>query len=379
MRYYIIAGEASGDLHASNLAKSIFQQDKQAIIRGFGGDLMQKEGVQLVKHYRELAFMGFIPVLLNIRTIFRNLNFCKQDITDFKPDVVILIDYPGFNLKIAKFAKTILQLPVFYYIPPKLWAWKEYRIKDIKKFVDKVFTIFPFETDFYAKHQCQVQYVGNPSVESVQTFQQIASNRAQFFLENALDDKKIVALLPGSRKQELEACLPIMLRVDFSKFADYQFIVAATDALPDALYRKLMQGSDAKIVYGKTYDLLKHADAAIVTSGTATLETALFNVPQVVCYEAFLSRLVAPFLRLILKIKYVSLVNIIAQKELVKELLIQDFTPLNTQNELHKLVFDQAYRTAMLQGYAALTTELGTTIASDAAAHAMIAFLQKVK
>ncbi len=379
MRYYIIAGEASGDLHASNLAKSIFQQDKQAIIRGFGGDLMQKEGVQLVKHYRELAFMGFIPVLLNIRTIFRNLNFCKQDITDFKPDVVILIDYPGFNLKIAKFAKTILQLPVFYYIPPKLWAWKEYRIKDIKKFVDKVFTIFPFETDFYAKHQCQVQYVGNPSVESVQTFKEIASNRAQFFLENALDDKKIIALLPGSRKQELEACLPIMLRVDFSKFADYQFIVAATDALPDALYRKLMQGSDAKIVYGKTYDLLQHADAAIVTSGTATLETALFNVPQVVCYEAFLSRLVAPFLRLILKIKYVSLVNIIAQKELVKELLIQDFTPLNTQNELHKLVFDQAYRTAMLQGYAALTTELGTTIASDAAAHAMIAFLQKVK
>jgi lipid-A-disaccharide synthase len=379
MKYYIIAGEASGDLHASNLVKSIYQQDKEAVIRGFGGDLMQNEGVQLVKHYRELAFMGFIPVLLNIRTIFRNLNLCKQDISDFKPDVVILIDYPGFNLKIAKFAKTILQLPVFYYIPPKLWAWKEYRIKDIKKFVDKVFTIFPFETDFYAKHQCQVQYVGNPSVESVQTFQAIASNRTQFILENALDEKRIIAILPGSRKQELEACLPIMLQVDFSKFADYQFVVAATDALPCALYRKLMQGSDAKIVYGKTYDLLQHADVAIVTSGTATLETALFNVPQVVCYEAFLSWLVAPFLRLILKIKYVSLVNIIAQKELVKELLIHDFTPLNTQNELHKLVFDQAYRNAMLQGYAALKTELGTTIASDTAAHAMIAFLQKLK
>lgn len=377
MRYYIIAGEASGDLHASNLVKSIFQQDNQAVIRGFGGDLMQNEGVQLVKHYRELAFMGFIPVLLNIRTIFRNLSFCQQDITDFKPDVVILIDYPGFNLKIAKFVKLHLKLPVFYYIPPKIWAWKEYRIKAIKKYIDKVFTIFPFETEFYAKHQCEVQYVGNPSVESVHTYRATAPNRSIFIQQNALDDKKIIALLPGSRKQELEACLPIMLQVDFSQFADYQFIVAATDALPCTLYHTLMKGSNAKIVYGKTYDLLQHAEAAIVTSGTATLETALFNVPQVVCYEAFLSRLVAPFLRMVLKIKYVSLVNIIAQKELVKELLIQDFTPKNTQKELQKLVFDQAYRANILAGYQQLHTELGTTIASDTAAKAMVNYLKK--
>ncbi len=380
MKYYIIAGEASGDLHGSNLIKSLKKKDEKAEFRFFGGDLMQKEGRNLVKHYREMAFMGFVNVILNSRTILHNLRFCKDDIISYAPDVVILIDYAGFNLKIAKFVKTKMTIPVFYYIPPKIWAWKEHRIKAIKRYVDNVYTIFPFESNFYAKHNYKVNYVGNPSVQSVN--QRICKGelRSDFLQQNNLSDKKIVVLLAGSRKQEIVSTLPIFMNIDFSLFqAEYQFVVAGTASMSPEIYTDIVGDRNVSIVYGKTYELLQQADFALVNSGTATLETALFHVPQVVCYQMFMGRLFYPFVKHVLKTRFVSLVNIIAQKEVVKELLAYNFTAKNVQKELSRLIYNAEYRNNILNEYTEIEKNLGNTVASDTAADLMIKNLQSDK
>ena len=284
MKYFLIAGEASGDLHASNLMAALKEKDPEADFRFFGGDLMQAVGGTLVKHYREMAFMGFIPVLLNLRTILNNMKTCQEDIRKYQPDVVILIDYPGFNLKIAKFVKTVLHLPVYYYISPKIWAWKQYRIKDFRRYVDRMFCILPFETEFFRKLDYSVDYVGNPSVDSVAQYKEKQANRPDTFMaDEGLPDKPILALLAGSRRQEIKDNLPTMLEVA-AAYPDYQPVIAGAPGLEPEYYKQYIGNHPAKIVFGKTYDLLQHSRAALVTSGTATLETSLFRVPQVVCY-----------------------------------------------------------------------------------------------
>ena len=295
MKYYLIAGEASGDLHASNLMKALKQQDSAAEFRFCGGDLMMNAGGTCVKHYRDMAYMGFIPVLLHLRTIFRNLRYCKQDILDWKPDVLILIDYPGFNLKIAQFIKQHSTIPVYYYISPKIWAWKEYRIKNIKRDIDKLLSILPFEVDFFKKHHYPINYVGNPCVDAVHDFRQTyRESREEFLLRNQLDSRPIVALLAGSRKQEIKDNLTRMTEAS-KDFPQYQFVIAGAPGIDPEFYRPFI-GKDTKIIFGQTYPLLSHATAALVTSGTATLETALFRVPQVVCYYTAAGKLVS-FLR----------------------------------------------------------------------------------
>lgn len=283
MKYYLIAGEASGDLHASNLMRAIQHADPQADFRFLGGDLMKRVGGTLVKHYREMAFMGFIPVLMNLRTILRNMQVCREDIRQYRPDVVILIDYPGFNLKIAKYVKTVLHIPVHYYISPKIWAWKQYRIKDFRKYVDHLYSILPFEPAFFHRLNYEVDYVGNPSVDSVSNYQMRESvGRSTFFRMNRLADKPILALLAGSRKQEIRDNLPVMLRVA-ARFPEYQPVIAGAPGIDPEYYRQYTDPS-VQILFQQTYPLLQHSDVALVTSGTATLETALFRVPQVVCY-----------------------------------------------------------------------------------------------
>lgn len=290
MKYFLIAGEASGDLHASNLMAALKEKDPEADFRFFGGDLMQAVGGTLVKHYKEMAFMGFIPVLLNLRTILNNMKTCQEDIRKYQPDVVILIDYPGFNLKIAKFVKTVLHLPVYYYISPKIWAWKQYRIKDFRRYVDRMFCILPFETEFFRKLDYSVDYVGNPSVDSVAQNKEKQANRPDTFMaDERLPDKPILALLAGSRRQEIKDNLPTMLEVA-AAYPDYQPVIAGAPGLEPEYYKQYIGNHPAKIVFGKTYDLLQHSRAALVTSGTATLETSLFRVPQVVCYYVVAGR-----------------------------------------------------------------------------------------
>jgi lipid-A-disaccharide synthase len=284
MRYYLIAGEASGDLHASNLMRSIKTEDPEADFRFFGGDLMQAVGGTLVKHYREMAFMGFIPVLLNLKTILRNMDVCREDIRRYAPDVVILIDYPGFNLKIAKYVKTELHIPVHYYISPKIWAWKQYRIKSFRKNVDRMFCIFPFEPDFFHRLNYHVDYVGNPTVDSVSEFKSTyAESFSQFVERHGLSDKPILALLAGSRRQEIKDNLPTMLEVA-ARYPEFQVVIAGAPGIESSYYDSFMTANTAGIVFGETYPLLEQSSLALVTSGTATLETALFLVPQVVCY-----------------------------------------------------------------------------------------------
>ncbi|MBN2635396.1 MAG: lipid-A-disaccharide synthase, partial [Prolixibacteraceae bacterium] len=283
MKYYLIAGEASGDLHGSNLMKELKVADAEAEFRFFGGDLMQNVGGTLVKHYREMAFMGFVNVILNLKTIKKNMAFCKSDILNFKPDVVILIDYPGFNLRMAEFAKQH-QIKVFYYISPKIWAWKEHRIKKIKQFVDEMFTILPFETDFYKKHNLEVNYVGNPLLDSVSEFKKNAQSKAQFLKANQLSEKPIVALLAGSRVQEIKRILPVMLE-SAEKFPEFQFVIAGVKTVDMDLYQAILKGRYFKLIFDQTYDLLHFAHSALVASGTAALETALFDVPQIVLYQ----------------------------------------------------------------------------------------------
>ncbi|MDR3705038.1 MAG: lipid-A-disaccharide synthase [Paludibacteraceae bacterium] len=359
MKYFIIAGEASGDLHASNLMRELKVKDAKAEFCFLGGDLMAAQGGTLVKHYRDMAFMGIISVVLNLRTVLKNLKDCKHSIQAFQPDVVILVDYPSFNLRIAKFVKTKLKnIPVYYYISPKIWAWKEYRIKSIKKYIDKMYTILPFETPFYKKHNFEVTYVGNPCVDSVALRPNQDESFTAFTQRTGLSDKPIVALLAGSRKQEIKGCLPTMLKMA-KHYPQYQFIVAGAPGIDSSFYEELMTGTTVKIIYNETYNLLQQAHSAVVNSGTATLETALFRVPQVVVYNIAGGILANIAQSLILKVKYVSLVNLIADKELVKELIAHYFTEKNLRYQLERVLFLQAQRNKMIEGYYEIIALLG--------------------
>lgn len=371
MKYYLIVGEASGDLHASNLMKALQQHDPEADFRFFGGDLMAAVGGSLVKHYKDMAYMGFIPVLLHLRTIFRNMDFCKQDIVRWQPDVLILVDYPGFNLKIAEFIKSHTRIPIFYYISPKIWAWKEYRIKNIKRDVDELFSILPFEVEFFRKHAYPIHYVGNPCVDAVVRFQKAyTEDFAHFTARNKLENKPIVALLAGSRKQEIKDNLSRMIEASRA-FPAYQFVIAGAPGISPEFYQAYM-GKEAKIVFGQTYDLLSHATAALVTSGTATLETALFRVPQVVCYYTAAGKLVSFLRQHILKVKYISLVNLIAGQEVVTELVADGMTVGNLKAQLARILPGGGGRERMEQDYEGLIQKLGEAGASERAASQMV-------
>ena len=377
MKYYLIVGEASGDLHASNLMRALKERDPQADFRFFGGDLMKGVGGTLVKHYKDLAYMGFIPVLLHLRTIFKNMDYCKQDIVGWQPDVVILVDYPGFNLKIAKYLKKNTTIPVYYYISPKIWAWKEYRIKNIKRDVDELFSILPFEVDFFKGHQYPIHYVGNPCVDAVDAYQKNHTETFEDFVSsNSLSDKPIVALLAGSRKQEIKDNLPMMLEAAKPFVDKYQLVLAGAPGVDPAYYQKYV-GADVpvKIIFGQTYRLLQQAKAALVTSGTATLETALFRVPQAVCYYTPVGKLIAFLRRHILKVKYISLVNLVANKEVVRELVADTMTVANVRSELNALLNDEQYRAQMLKEYDRMIKILGPAGASHQAASKMIELL----
>ncbi len=370
MKYYIIAGEASGDLHGSNLMKELKIKDPQAEFRFWGGDLMQEQGGELVKHYRDLAFMGFAEVIMNLKTILGNIKFCKKDIQAWKPDAVILIDYPGFNLRIAEFVKS-LGIKVYYYISPQIWAWKTGRVHTIKKFVDRMFVILPFEKEFYAKYDFEVDFVGHPLLDAMRDLPEIDIDK--FKSENNLDERKIIALLPGSRKQEIKAKLPIMLSVQ-KDFPDYQFVIAGAPSQEENFYREI-GGKNLKIVFGKTYDLLRSSEAALVTSGTATLETALLNTPEVVCYKG--SRISYEIGKRVVKhIEYISLVNLIMDSEVVKELIQNELNPKNLKSELEKILTEPK-RSQILNNYKKLREKLGGPGASERTAELMVGDLKK--
>ena len=379
MKYYLIVGEASGDLHASRLMRSLKKYDELAEFRFFGGDLMAAEGGTRVKHYKELAYMGFVPVLLHLGTIFSNMKRCKEDIVAWKPDVVILVDYPGFNLSIAKFLKKNTLIPVYYYISPKIWAWKEWRIKSIKRDVSEMFSILPFEVPFYEqKHKYPIHYVGNPTAQEVAEFRAgYHQTYEEFCRENNLDSRKpIVALLAGSRLQEIKDNLPAMIEVA-ERFEDYQMVLAGAPSIEDEYYDKFLEGTPVRVVKNKTYQLLSHTTAALVTSGTATLETALFNVPQVVCYETPLPKLIRFAFNHVLKVDYISLVNLVANKEVVPEMFADKFTIDGIANELYKILPGQPARERMLAEYQEVVRELGSKVAPDEAASIMVDLLRK--
>ena len=379
MKYYLIVGEASGDLHASRLMRSLKKYDELAEFRFFGGNLMAAEGGTRVKHYKELAYMGFVPVLLHLGTIFSNMKRCKEDIVAWKPDVVILVDYPGFNLNIAKFLKKNTLIPVYYYISPKIWAWKEWRIKSIKRDVSEMFSILPFEVPFYEqKHKYPVHYVGNPTAQEVAEFRAgYHQTHEEFCRENNLDSRKpIVALLAGSRLQEIKDNLPAMIEVA-ERFEDYQMVLAGAPSIEDEYYDKFLEGTPVRVVKNKTYQLLSHTTAALVTSGTATLETALFNVPQVVCYETPLPKLIRFAFNHVLKVDYISLVNLVANKEVVPEMFADKFTIDGIANELYKIMPGQPARERMLAEYQEVLRELGSKVAPDEAASIMVDLLRK--
>lgn len=380
MRYYLIVGEASGDLHASHLMRSLQAVDPAAEFRFFGGDLMTAVGGTRVKHFKELAYMGFIPVLLHLRTIFRNMAFCKKDIVEWAPDVVILVDYPGFNLNIATFVKSKTRIPVYYYISPKIWAWKEYRIKNIKRDVDELFSILPFEVNFFEKkHHYPIHYVGNPTADEVRSFLSTYNEGfEQFCKANALQaDKPILALLAGSRRQEIKDNLPAMMQVA-ARFPQYQAVLAGAPSIADEYYEGFIRGSQVRLVKNQTYPLLAHSTAALVTSGTATLETALFNVPQVVCYKTPVPRLIRFAFNHIIKVEYISLVNLIMNKEVVSELFADRFTIDNIAHCLQTLLPGGEARQEMLNNYALLQKVLGNDVASDNAAKLMYGMLKGV-
>jgi lipid-A-disaccharide synthase len=365
MKYYIIAGEASGDLHGSNLMKALQHKDPNAEFRFWGGDLMAAQGGTLVKHYRDLAFMGFLEVAKNLRTILNNIKFCKEDIKNNRPDVLILVDYPGFNLRIAKFAK-VLGIKVVYYISPQLWAWKEGRVEIIKKYVDEMMVILPFEEDFYKKHGVHSHFVGHPLLDAISTLKEI--NIENFKAENGLNKKEIIALLPGSRKQEVEKMLEIMLSVR-PYFKEYQFVIAGAPSLPKEFYQSYVD-DNVHFVSNKTYDLLRCSKAALVTSGTATLETALLNIPEVVCYRGSkVSYAIAK--RLVKNIKYISLVNLIMDREVVKELIQNDLNTKNLVEELKKILEGEK-RFQLLKDYELLRKKLGGEGASENAAEVIL-------
>ena len=418
MKYYLIAGEASGDLHASHLMQSLKEQDPEAQFRFFGGDKMAAVGGTLVKHYRELAYMGFIPVLMHLPTILRNMKMCQQDITKWQPDVVILVDYPGFNLKIAKYIHNSLSsnispstlhpspstnnpsTKVYYYISPKIWAWKEYRIKNIKRDVDELFSILPFEVDFFEnKHHYPIHYVGNPTAQEVRNWWRVegaglkdegaglkkntsAANTSPSTLHlspstlHLSPSTKIIALLAGSRKQEIKDNLPAMIEATRHLAGQYDLVLAGAPSIEPSYYEPFLKGSSVRIVYNETFPLLAQATAALVTSGTATLETCMFRVPQVVCYYTPLPRLIGMLRKLILKVKYVSLVNLIADREVVKELVAETFSVENIRRELEAILPGGPKRQKMLDDYEDVHRRLGESDAPDHAAKLMIQLLQ---
>ena len=402
MKYYLIVGEASGDLHASHLMRSLRQEDPQAEFRFFGGDLMSEVGGTRVRHYKDLAYMGFIPVLLHLPTIFRNLAFCKRDITQWQPDAVILVDYPGFNLKIAKFlhqervkalktpshqANAAVGPQVFYYISPKIWAWKEWRIRSIKRDVDQLFSILPFEVDFYEhKHHYPIHYVGNPTAHEVREYKaalHTPEGKAQLavalepLLVKGLGETPIIALLAGSRKQEIKDNLPAMIEAAEPYASEYQLVVAGAPSIDDDYYLPFISGKPVTLLKNQTYALLSHATAALVTSGTATLETALFNVPQVVCYKTPVPQLIRFAFNHIIKCRFISLVNLIADREVVRELLADRFSVENIRNELRRLLPGHDARTTMLFDYRDVQKRLGDDIAPHNAARLMVRYLRQ--
>ncbi len=374
MKYYLIAGEASGDLHASNLMKALIAEDAEAEFRYFGGDLMAACGGTLVKHYREMAYMGFIPVLMNLDKVFANIRLCKNDITEYRPDVVILVDYPGFNLKIAKYVKSKLGIPVHYYISPKIWAWKEWRVKDIHRYVDRMFSILPFEVPFYEKHRYTIDYVGNPTVDELAMRSDADETFEQFTEVSDLDNRPIIALLAGSRVSEIKENLPQMIEAA-EVFHDFQLVIAGAPGITPELYAPYLKGHDVQVVWGKTYRLLQQSRAALVTSGTATLETALLGVPQVVCYWTGGGKLFYKAFEKILRVPYVSLVNLIADAPVVSELLGYRATADNIRQEL-TFLFDPATRQKILSGYETVVKRLGEPGASRRAARLSVEALK---
>jgi len=372
MRYYLIVGEASGDLHASHLMRALKREDDEAEFRFFGGDCMATIGGTCVKHYRELAYMGFIPVLLHLPTILRNMRMCKQDIINWEPNVVILVDYPSFNLNIAKYVKANTSIPVYYYISPKIWAWKEYRIKSIKRDIAELFSIFPFEIDFFErKHNYHIHYVGNPTADEVEDF--------KLFYDGKFHDygKPIIALLAGSRLQEIKDNLPAMLEATKPLAKKYQLVIAGAPGVNPSYYEKFIAGNDVEIVFDETYPLLANATAALVTSGTATLETALFDVPQVVCYKTPMPNVVSFLRRQFLKVKYISLVNLIADYDVVCELVADTFSVANIHKELCAILPNGAKRQSVLNGYKKVSQLLGKDKAPDNAAKIITTLLQQ--
>lgn len=366
MKYYLVAGEASGDLHGANLMKALKRADPSAEFRYFGGDKMQAEGGTLVKHYAEMAFMGFTEVVLNLSTILRNMKSCKADLISYQPDALILIDFPGFNLKIAEFAKQ-KDIKVCYYISPKVWAWNQKRVLKIKRVVDQLFCILPFEVDFYKQWGMEVNYVGNPLLDEIATFKPSQS----FYQDHQLSEQKIIALLPGSRKQEIERLLPDMLSIT-SQFPDYQFVIAAAPTFSEAYYQQFIGNKAVKLVFSQTYQLLHHAHAALVASGTATLETALFKVPQVVLYRG--GAISVGIARLVIKIKFISLVNLIMNKKVVEELIQEDCNATLIAQNLNKIV-DGEDRKQMLVSYDDLASLMGKPGASERTAKLIVDFL----
>ena len=379
MKYYLIVGEASGDLHASQLMRALKNHDKTASFRFFGGDLMAAEGGTLVRHYRQLAYMGFIPVLLHLPTIFRNMAFCKDDIRQWQPDVVILVDYPGFNLNIAKYVHAKTHIPVYYYIAPKIWAWKEYRIKNIRRDVDELFSILPFEIEFFEqKHHYPIHYVGNPTADEVRQYlaahplsQQHADGCS---LPPKGEGKPVIALLAGSRRQEISDNLPAMIEATRHLTDRYRLVLAGAPSIEEDYYRSFIGSADVQLVQNQTYPLLARAHAAIVTSGTATLETALFGVPQVVCYRTAFPRFIGFMRKKVLKVPFVSLVNLIADREVVRELVADTFSVDNIRAELHRIL-EGPDRQQMLAGYDDIRQRLGDAETSDNAARLMCSLL----
>ena len=365
MKYYLIVGEASGDLHASHLMQSLKKEDAQAEFRFFGGDMMTAVGGTRVKHYKELAYMGFIPVLLHLPTIMRNMKMCQQDILDWQPDVVILVDYPGFNLKIAKFVKANTKIPVYYYISPKIWAWKEYRIKNIKRDVDEMFSILPFEVDFFEKkHHYPIHYVGNPTAQEVRAF----LAQPPLPLERKGEGLPVIALLAGSRRQEIKDNLPAMIEATRHLAGQYDIVLAGAPGIEPTYYEQFLRNSSVRMVSDQTYPLLSQATAALVTSGTATLETAMFCVPQVVCYETPIPKVIAFLKKHFIKVKYISLVNLIVDREVVPELVADTFSVENIRQHLQSILPGGEARQRMLDGYEEVHRRLGDSHAPDVAA-----------
>jgi lipid-A-disaccharide synthase len=372
MKYYIIAGEASGDLHGSNLMKELKKKDSSAQFRCWGGEMMQAQGGEIVKHYRDLAFMGFIEVVMNLRTIVKNIDFCKEDIAKFQPDCVILIDYPGFNLRIAEYVKT-LNIKVFYYISPQIWAWKQNRVHKIKKVVDKMFVILPFEKSFYKKFDVDVDFVGHPLIDAIANERKEQPTFQAFVSSNNLSEKPIVALLPGSRKQEISTMLPLMLSV-VKDFPNHQFVIAGAPSQEESFYQPYLKNNNISVIFGKTYDILQQSEAALVTSGTATLETALFQVPEVVCYKA--SSISYVIAKQLIKVKYISLVNLIMDREVVKELIQGELNTKMLKEELSMVLIGGEKRDKLQSDYQELIQLLGGEGASELTARLMLENLQ---